>query len=181
MTWQLDPSHSNIEFSAKHMMIATVRGRFEDFTGTVNIDEQDLTNSTAEFTIQATSLNTHNEQRDGHLRGGDFFLAEEYPTITFKTTKITKAGSDYKVTGDLTIRGVTRSETFDAELNGPGKDPWGNTRYGVEVTGTINRKDYGLNWNVALETGGFLVGDQIKLNIAVQVFQPAAVPAGAGA
>src|SRR5437868_4059588 len=103
MAWQLDPAHSQIEFSAKHMMIANVRGRFEDFTGTVNIDEQDLTQSSAEFTIQAASLNTHNDQRDGHLRSGDFFLAEEYPTITFKTTKITKAGDDtYKVTGDLT-------------------------------------------------------------------------------
>src|SRR5689334_22675824 len=133
MAWQLDTSHSNIEFSAKHMMIATVRGRFEDFTGTVDINEQDPTQSSAEFTIQAASLNTHNEQRDGHLRSGDFFLAEEHPTITFKSTKITKAGGDsYKVTGDLTVRGVTRSETFDAELNGPGKDPWGNTRYRVE-------------------------------------------------
>jgi polyisoprenoid-binding protein YceI len=175
MTWNIDAAHSAVEFSAKHMMISTVRGRFTEFTGTVNLDEKDLTHSSVEWTLQAASLTTGNEQRDAHLRSGDFLEAETYPTITFKSTRVERASADrYTIYGDLTIKDVTREVSFQATDEGQGKDPWGNTHWGFTVTGSLNRKEFGLNWNVALETGGVLVGEQIKIALDVELV---AVPA----
>ena len=177
MAWQIDPAHSQVTFNVKHMMIAKVHGAFEEFSGTVNLDDKDLSKSDVEWTIQVASLTTHNEGRDQHLKSPDFFNTEQYPTITFKSTKVEAAGKGrYKVSGDVTIKDVTRAETFDVEAEGPSKDPWGNNRWGFSVTGTLDRKEYGLIWNVALETGGVMVGDTIKIELEVQVMQPAAAP-----
>ncbi|MDQ2807903.1 MAG: YceI family protein [Chloroflexota bacterium] len=177
MAWQIDPAHSQVTFSVKHMMISKVRGAFQEFSGIVNLDDQDLSKSDVEFTIQVASVTTRNEQRDGHLKSPDFFDAAQYPTILFKSTQVAAAGKGhYKVTGDVTMKGVTRSETFDVEAEGPGKDPFGNHRWGFTVTGNLDRKNYNLAWNVALETGGVMVGDTIKIELEVEVMQPVVAP-----
>jgi polyisoprenoid-binding protein YceI len=179
MNWQIDASHSHVGFSVKHMMIATVRGTFEKYSGTLELNTDDLTQSKIEGEIEVTSINTREENRDQHLRSGDFFDAENHPKILFKSTKIEHVeGNEYKVTGDITIRGVTKPIVLDAEFAGVHKDPWGGTRTGFTVTGSLNRKDFGVNFNAALETGGVLVGDKVKLELEVEaVLETAPAPA----
>jgi polyisoprenoid-binding protein YceI len=164
--WQLDPAHTTVEFSAKHMMFTTVKGHFGTVKGTIHLDEQDISRSSVEAEIDAASLDTRTEQRDTHLRSQDFLHVEQHPTITFKSTRVEPVSGDHvKVAGDLTIRGTTREVVLDTTLTGRGKTPFGTTAAGFEATTSINRKDFGLNWNVALEAGGFLVGDTIKISI----------------
>jgi polyisoprenoid-binding protein YceI len=163
-TWNIDPSHSSIGFSVKHMVIATVRGRFTTFSGSITADADGLTSVTG--TIDAASIDTNQEQRDTHLRSADFFEVETHPHITFASTRVEPAGDGrFRIVGDLTIKGTTREVTLDAEVQGAGADPWGNDRVALEAKGEINRKDYGLNWNQALEAGGVLVGEKIKLTL----------------
>ena len=167
-TWTIDPSHTTVEFVAKHMMITTVKGRFAELTGTIVADETSIADSSVEATLQAASLGTHNEQRDAHLRSPDFLDVENYPEITFKSTGISGRKEAFKLTGDLTIRGVTRPITLDATFEGEGKDPWGGTRASFSAHGKFDRRDFGLTWNVALETGGILVSNEVKINIEAQ-------------
>jgi len=167
--WAIDKSHSNIDFSIRHMMIAKVKGAFEQFDAVIEGDPEDLTTAKIEFTIDASSVNTRNADRDNHLKSADFFDVENYPSITFKAEKIVKTDdNEYDVTGTLTIRGVSRQETFSVEYEGSGKDPWGNLKVGFSGEGKINRSDYGLTWNAALETGGVLVGDEVKISFEIQ-------------
>jgi len=169
-TWNIDPAHSVAEFKVKHMMISNVKGHFPKVSGVLSLDETDVTKSQIEASIDAASINTREEQRDAHLKSADFFHVEQHPTLTFKSTSITQKGDgELTVTGDLTIRGVTRSVTFAVEgPTAPAKDPWGNTRIAVSGTTKINRKDFGLTWNAALETGGILVGDEVTITLDVQ-------------
>lgn len=169
-TWNLDPAHSTAEFKVKHMMISNVKGSFSGISGTLHLDETDYTHSTAEATIPVATLTTGDAQRDGHLKSADFFDAEKYPTITFTTTNIdSKGGADYEVTGDFTLHGVTKSIKLAVEdVSEPSKDPWGNQRIGLTATTKINRKDFGLTWNAALETGGVLVGEDVAITLDVQ-------------
>ncbi|WP_053367512.1 YceI family protein [Bacillus sp. FJAT-27245] len=167
--WAIDPVHSGVDFSVRHMMIANVKGSFQTFDASIEADPNDLTNADISFTIDAASIDTRNEDRDNHLRSADFFDVENSPKITFISTNIVKTDEgEYDVTGDLTIRGVTRPETFAVVYEGSGKDPWGNEKVGFSGSGSINRSDYGLTWNAALETGGVLVGDKIKITFEIQ-------------
>ena len=178
--WQVDPAHSSAQFSVRHMMISTVRGQFQKMTGTVNLNEADVTKSAIDITIDAASIDTREPKRDGHLRSPDFFDTEKFPTLTFKSTKIEKAGDgQYSVTGDLTMHGVTHPVTLAVDgPSAPAKNPWGMTVRGVSATGSLSRKDWGLTWNKALEAGGVLVGDEIKLQIDAELAEkPAAAPA----
>jgi len=171
-TWNLDKSHSGITFSVRHMMITNVRGSFNDFDASVSADPADLASLEASLTIDVNSIDTKDESRDGHLKSADFFNAEQFPQISFKKTSlVSKGGEDYALTGDLTIAGVTKSVTLNTEISGPAKDPWGNTKFGVVADGAINRSEFGLSWNAALETGGFLVGDAIKIHIELEFAQ----------
>ena len=168
-TWELDPTHSAVEFSAKHMMITTVRGRFNKFDVKLNLDENNPTNSSVEVTIEAATLDTREPKRDDHLRSGDFLEVETYPNITFKSKRVEQVGEDhYRVIGDLTIRDVTREVELDTTLEGRAVNPWGKEVIAFDAKTSINRKDYGLKWNVALETGGMLVGETVKIEIQVQ-------------
>ena len=170
MSWQIDPAHSSINFTARHMMIAKVHGRFEQFSGTVNFDENNSANTTVDIAIEAASLNTKEEQRDGHLRSGDFFDVETYPTLTFKSNRIQLIDEETaKLYGDLTIKDVTKEVVLDVEYMGQAQSPWGTINAGFTGSTTINRKDWDLNWNLALETGGFLVGDKIQINIELEL------------
>lgn len=173
--YQLDPAHSTASFSIKHMMIAKVHGGFEKMTGQLVLDSQDLSKSVVEASIEVSSINTREPQRDAHLKSPDFFDVEKFPTITFKSQKIEKAGQgELKVTGDLTLHGVTQQITLDVE--GPSaevKDPWGNTKIGASGTTKIKRKDFGLTWNAALEAGGVLVGDDVSITLDVQFVKQA--------
>lgn len=174
-TWKPDPAHTLVEFSAKHMMISTVKGRFTDVDFTLHIDRADLTNSSVEASIGAASLQSGIDYRDNHLRSGDFLDADNHSHITFKSTRIEREDLDeFKVTGDLTIRGITRPVTLDVELGGFGTGMDGNEIVGFVAKGQINRKDWGLNWNVALETGGILVGEKIKIEIHGEAIKQAA-------
>jgi polyisoprenoid-binding protein YceI len=167
--WKIDNSHSLVEFSARHMMVSTVKGRFASVDGTIVDVADDPTQSSVEATIDASSLTTSDPQRDAHLRSADFLDVEHYPTITFKSRRIEGNHRDeFKLIGDLTIRGVTREVKLDASFNGVGTTPYGKTVSGFSAEGKLNRKDWGLNWNVALEAGGVLVGDQIKLSLEVE-------------
>jgi len=168
-TWTLDPAHTTVEFVAKHMMITTVKGRFAEFTGTIVADDVRLEDSTVEVTMQAASLDTRSEQRDAHLRSPDFLDVEHYPEVTFRSTGLRGSKESFKLTGDLTIRGVTRPITLDVTFEGEGKDPWGGTRASFSAKGEFDRRDFGLTWNVALETGGILVSNEVKINIEAQV------------
>jgi polyisoprenoid-binding protein YceI len=162
--WRIDASHTSVGFAVKHMMISTVRGHFGAVDGTLRADPDDWTRSSIEVSIQADSIDTREEKRDAHLRSADFFDVEKYPTLTFKSTRIEAAGSHrYRVTGDLTIRGVTKPVTLDVTEEGQGKDPWGGERAGFSASGTVDRSAFGLNWNQALELGGWLVGNEIKI------------------
>jgi polyisoprenoid-binding protein YceI len=172
MAWVIDTAHSAVEFSVKHMMISTVRGRFTKFSGTVVLDEANPANTTIEGAIELASVDTHDANRDAHLRSPDFFDAAQFPAMTFRSTRIEPAGSDqYKVTGDLTIKGVTRPMTLTVVSEGRNKDPWGNQRWGFSAEASINRKDWGLNWNVALEAGGWLVGEQVRITLEAELMQ----------
>jgi polyisoprenoid-binding protein YceI len=164
--YDLDPVHSRLGFVARHAMVTKVRGHFGGFSGRFHLDGTDPILSTAEITIEVATINTGEEQRDGHLRSPDFFDAEKFPQITFRSTSVEQSAEDaYRVTGDLTIRDVTRPVTLDLEFTGAAKDPFGNNRVGFEATAEVSRKDWGLTWNAPLETGGFLVSDRIKLEL----------------
>ena len=172
--YALDPAHTRIGFVARHAMVAKVRGAFNDFTGTLRIDGADPTKSAAELTIQVTSIDTRNAERDGHLRTNDFLAAQEHPTITFVSTVMRQTGdAAFEVTGDLTIRGVTRSVTIPFEFGGSAKDPFGSERIGFEGSATISRKDFGITWNAPLETGGVLVGDKIVMEFELSAVKSA--------
>jgi polyisoprenoid-binding protein YceI len=180
-TWRTDPAHADVQFAAKHMMVTTVRGKFADVDGRLTLDEADPTASSGSFTVRAASLSTGNEQRDGHLRSADFFDAGAHPEIAFVSTAVTaKGGNDYAVTGDLTIRGTTRPATFDVEFLGLYQGFEGR-RAGVHATTKLNREDWGLTWNVTLETGGWLVGKEIKLEIDLALDEVVAPAADAAA
>ena len=166
--WTIDPVHSQVDFGVRHMMISTVRGTFGELEGTIHLNEDDVTDSSVEVTIDAASIDTRNEDRDGHLRSEDFFDVENHPHLTFNSTSVEEDGDGFLVTGDLTIRGETREVTLEARELGRGTDPWGNPRVGFSAETSVNRKDFGLTWNQALETGGVLVGDKIKISIEVQ-------------
>jgi polyisoprenoid-binding protein YceI len=168
-TWKLDPIHSHIEFSVRHLMITTVKGRFTGVDGTVSIDEADPSNSEVDVRIEASTIDTREPQRDAHLRSADFLDVEKFPHLTFKSRRITdRKGSAFKLAGDLTIHGVTREAVLDVTDEGRGKDPWGGERAGFSASTKINRKDYGLTWNQALETGGVVVGDEVKIHLELQ-------------
>jgi polyisoprenoid-binding protein YceI len=165
-TWQLDGSHSSIGFSVKHLMIATVKGTFGKCEASFSGSEDDLTKASLTVKIDSTSIDTGSDQRDAHLRSADFFEAEKYPEITFVGKKIVgDAFGDFKIVGDLTIHGVTKEVTLDATFEGRAKDPWGNSRLGYTAKGKINRTDFGLNWNQALEAGGVLVSEEVKISV----------------
>ncbi len=172
MSWQLDLAHSQIAFSVRHMMIAKVRGQFERFEGDFNLDESNLAHSTVTVRIEAASINTRNEQRDAHLRSADFLNVEQYPTITFQSTGVQLTGPrTAQLSGGLTIRGITRPVVIDVEYLGSAKSPWGTTSHGFSGTTTINRRDWNLTWNVALETGGVLVGDEIQVDLELELMK----------
>jgi polyisoprenoid-binding protein YceI len=169
-TWNIDPAHSRAEFKVKHMMISNVKGSFSGLAGTLVEDSTDPTQSSIEASVDIGTLTTGDEQRDAHLKSADFFEHEHHPKMTFKSTKVEKKGDEeYAVTGDFTLHGVTKSVTFAVEgPSMPAKDPWGNTRIGLSATTKINRKDFGLTWNAALETGGILVGEEVQISLDVQ-------------
>lgn len=166
--WKLDPAHTLVEFSAKHMMITTVRGRIAEVEGTIYTDEKDPRNSSVEAVLKGASIDTRNEQRDTHLRSADFLNAEAFPEITFKSKRSIGDAKNFKLVGDLTIRGTTREITLDVEYGGRNTDPWGGERVGFSASGKIDRRDFGLVWNQALEAGGVLVGNDIKINVEVE-------------
>jgi polyisoprenoid-binding protein YceI len=169
-TWNIDPVHSLAEFKVRHMMISNVKGQFTRLEGALTLDEADLTNSRVQASIEAASINTRDAQRDAHLKSADFFDVEKFPTLSFKSTRITRtANGELAVAGALTMHGVTRDVAFTVEGPTPAaKDPWGNTRLGLSASTKINRRDFGLNWNTALETGGILVGDDVTITLDVQ-------------
>jgi polyisoprenoid-binding protein YceI len=174
MAWQIDLAHSEITFSVRHMMISKVRGSFETFSGSVNFDEANPTNTSVDITIDAASINTREDQRDGHLRSPDFLNADEYPTLTFKSTKVEQTDAENgKLYGDLTILGVTKPVVLDVEYAGQAKSPWGTTSAGFSGKTSINRTDWGLTWNQALETGGILVGEKINIDIELEIVKQA--------
>jgi polyisoprenoid-binding protein YceI len=166
--WNVDPSHSIVGFTARHLMITKVRGRFTTFSGTVTIAESPL-DSQLEATVDLGSVTTGDQQRDGHLKSADFFDVDKHPTMTFTSTGIKQDGGDYVLTGDLTVAGTTRSVDFELSFDGVQKDPWGGTRAGFTAETEISRKDWELTWNVALETGGVLVGDKVKIELDVEL------------
>ena len=169
-TWNLDPAHSAAEFKVKHMMISNVKGSFGGLKGTLLLDESNPSQSKVNATIDVATLATGDEQRDAHLKSADFFDAAQFPHMNFESTAVKKTGEgEYQVSGNLTMHGVTKPVTFAVDGPGaPGKDPWGNTRVGLSATTRINRKDFGLSWNAALETGGVLVGEDVALTIDAQ-------------
>jgi polyisoprenoid-binding protein YceI len=172
-TWNIDPDHSNVGFKIRHMMVSNVTGRFATYTGTVNLDDADITKSTVDVSIDTASINTNVQKRDEDLRSANFFDVAKYPKMTFVSKKISKAGSDHLlVKGILTLHGVSKDVVLDVE--GPtmeSKDPWGNIRKGATATTTINRKDFGLTWNAALETGGVLVGDEVNITLEIEMIK----------
>lgn len=173
-TWNIDPSHSTVGFSVKHLMISTVRGRFADFSGQIALDEANPAASSVNVSITASSVDTRADQRDGHLRSPDFFDVENHPKLTFVSKRVDgDLGGDFKVVGDLTIRGVTREVTLSASYDGAGKDPWGNERRAFSASTKINREEFGLNWNQALEAGGLLVSKDVKIEIESQFVKAA--------
>jgi len=175
MTWQLDPAHSSIEFSGKHMLVSNVKGKFGTFTVDATVNEDDVLASSAVVTIDAASIDSGVQQRDDHLRSADFLDVANHPTITFVSKKVERVkDEDYRIVGDLTIRGMTRKVVLDAELAGPMESPFGGRVIALNAEGKINRKDWGLNFNVPLGGAGVLVGEQIKIAIAAELVEPAA-------
>lgn len=178
-TWQIDAAHSHVEFAVKHLMIATVKGRFATVSGTVSVNGDDPAGATVSVSIDAASIDTREPQRDAHLRSADFFDVEKFPTITFASTGVKRTGDDaFQLGGSLTMHGITRPITLAVTDEGRAKDPWGGERRAFSATGKVNRKDFGLLWNQALETGGVLVGDEVKISIEVELVKQ---PAGAAA
>lgn len=174
MPFQIDQSHSEIQFSARHMMVSKVRGVFDKWEGAIVLDPANPANTTVDITIDAASINTKDAQRDGHLRSPDFLNVEKFPSVTFKSTKVAVTGdNEAKLTGDLTIAGVTKPAVLDVEYQGNAKSPWGTTSYGFSAHTKINREDWGLTWNAALETGGWLVGKEISIDIELELVQVA--------
>lgn len=167
--WAIDSSHSKVGFSISHLVVSSVDGKFNSYTGKVNLDEADLTKSNADLTIKVASIDTGDAKRDEHLKSPDFFDAAKFPEITFKSTKVVKAGAGYKLTGDLKIKDVTKSVTLDATVSAPIKSPWGKQVRGTKFKGKIKRGDFGLKWNKALETGGVVVGEEVTFDIALEI------------
>lgn len=161
--WVLDPTHSELQFKVKHLMITTVTGSFNEFSAELTTESDDFEHAVISFKAGVASVDTGNKDRDGHLISGDFFNAEEFPSISFESTSFKKDGSDYKLTGDLTLKGVTKPVTLDVEFGGTAQDPWGNTKAGFTLSGKINRTDFGLTYNAALETGGVMLGEDVKI------------------
>jgi polyisoprenoid-binding protein YceI len=171
-TWAIDAAHTNAEFAVKHLMISTVRGRFADVAGTVELDAETPANSSVTVTINVASIDTRQEQRDAHLRSADFFDVANFPVLTFKSTRVISDGPDsgaFRVDGDLTIRGVTRPVSLRVTEEGRTRDPWGGDRVGFSGSTKINRRDFGLTWNQVLEAGGFAVGDEVKITLDVEL------------
>ncbi|MDQ8749852.1 YceI family protein [Elizabethkingia miricola] len=170
--WAIDPTHSEIGFKVKHMMFTNVSGKFEEIYVNLENEDDHFETSDITFSAEVNSVNTGNLDRDNHLRSADFFDAEHYPKITFKSTAVKKINEgEFQILGDLTIKNVTQSIALDAEYSGLMKDPWGNTKTGLSINGKINRKDFGLTWNASLETGGVLVGEEIKLTAEIQLIK----------
>ena len=171
--WVLDPTHSDVEFKVKHLMISTVTGHFSSFSADVSTEEEDFTKSKVTFTIDAASISTNNEQRDGHIKGPDFFDVANHPQIKFVITKIENVDNDgsYNLHGELTIRSVTKNVKLEVEFGGVIKDPWGNTRAGFGVIGKINRKDFGLTWHMTTDTGGIVLGDDVRIHVALELIK----------
>lgn len=169
-TWNIDPAHSAAQFKVKHMMISHVKGEFTSVNGSLKLNEDNIGNSQVEAEIEATTINTREPQRDAHLKSADFFDVEKFPTLLFRSTGVSKeTDGELTVAGELTIHGITRPVTFAVEgPSQPAKDPWGNTRIGLSATTRINRKDFGLTWNAALETGGILVGEEVTISLDIQ-------------
>ena len=180
-TWQIDPAHSAVEFAVKHMMFTNVRGRFKDVKGTIEVNEENPDRSTVNVEIAAASMDTGVADRDAHLRSADFLDVANHPTITFRSKRVEgamkKDGDKFKVVGDLTIRGKSIEITLDSTYLGTGKDPWGNIKGGAEATAKIDRREWGLTWNQALETGGILVANDIRIELQVQAVKAVAVTA----
>ena len=173
-TYKIDPAHSEISFKIKHLMITNVTGSFTKFEGTMESSKDDFTDAQIHFEADTESITTHNEQRDAHLRSAEFFDAEKNPKVTFDSTSVEKNGEDnYKLTGNLTMHGITKPVTLNAEFLGVNKDPWGQSKVGFEITGKLSRKEFGLTWNAALEGGGSAGGDEVKLHINVQLIKQA--------
>lgn len=172
-TWVIDPTHSEVQFKVKHLVISTVTGNFRSFDGKAVSVNDDFTDSEIEFTIDVNSIDTNQEQRDAHLRSADFFDAEKYPKMSFKSTSFKKEGSDYKLVGDLTIKDVTKQVKLDVEFGGTAGDFYGNTKAGFELTGKISRREFGLVWSGITEAGTVVVGDDIKLVLSVQFVKQA--------
>jgi polyisoprenoid-binding protein YceI len=172
-TWNIDPDHSNVGFKVRHLMVSNVKGSFDKHTGTVDLNDKDITKSKVEVSIDTSSINTNVQKRDDHLRSADFFDVAKFPAMTFVSKKVARAGKDkLKVTGDLTLHGVTKEVVLDVE--GPSqesKDPWGNFRRGATASTKINRKDFGLNWNKALETGGVVVGEEVTITLEIEMIR----------
>ncbi|HXE94938.1 MAG TPA: YceI family protein [Dongiaceae bacterium] len=172
-TWNIDPDHSNVGFKVRHLMVSNVKGSFDKHTGVIDINDKDISKSKVQVTIDTASINTNVQKRDDHLRSADFFDVAKYPTMTFVSKKVAKAGKDkLKVTGDLTLHGITKEVVLDVE--GPSKeskDPYGNIRSGAAATTKINRKDFGLVWNKALETGGVAVGEEVAINLEIEMIK----------
>ncbi|REK71758.1 YceI family protein [Paenibacillus paeoniae] len=172
--WVVDASHSEVGFSVRHLMIAKVKGTFHTFDASIAADPNDLTSADIAFTIELSSVDTRNGDRDAHLKSADFFDTEQFPALSFKATAISKKGEgEYIVSGDVSLHGVTRSESFDVTFEGTSRDPWGNTKAGFSATGAIKRSDYGLTYNAALETGGVMIGDEVKITLEIEALQQA--------
>ncbi|MDH4157011.1 MAG: YceI family protein [candidate division Zixibacteria bacterium] len=168
--WTLDKAHSSISFSVRHLVVSKTRGHFNDFNGTVDFDGKDLAKGRVEFTVQTASIDTDNQNRDDHLRSDDFFNVEKFPTMTFVSRKVEPGeGNKFKLIGDLTIRDVTKEVTFDGEFSGAVVDPWGNTKAGFSAQAMINRQDFNVKWNQALDAGGFVVGDDVNIFVELEM------------
>ena len=177
--YKIDPAHSIVGFAIRHLEINWVEGRFKDFDGTIHYDEKDVTKSSVEFTAKIESIDTGVAPRDKHLRTADFFDAEKYPELTFKSTGVERKGKDgYVLRGDFTLRGVTKQVALPFTITGAIKDPWGNTRFGINAETKINRRDYGFTWGKAMESGGFDVGDEVTINLQLEAVKPTPKPAG---
>ena len=169
--WTIDPTHSEVGFKVKHMMFTNVSGQFDTYDATITTEDFDFATAAIEFSANIDSINTGNSDRDNHLKSADFFDAEKNPKLTFVSSSLVKKGDDHELTGELTINGITKTVKLETEVSGLLKDPWGNTKVGLNATGKINRTDFGLTWNSALETGGVLVSEEVKLNIELQFLQ----------
>jgi polyisoprenoid-binding protein YceI len=171
--WKLDPTHSGVHFSVRHLMVSKVRGAFKKYDVDLAFDPKDPASAKVEVRVDVASIDTHEEKRDAHLRSADFFDAEKFPTMTFKSSRVEVDGADYKLHGDLTLHGVTKPLVLAVEFLGEAKDPWGNAKAGFSAQGSLSRKDFDLHWNQALETGGVLVGDKVEISIDLEVLKSA--------